>query len=104
MQWSHLLFIDIVLPSRFGFCGTGEGFCTPAPRRSGSGGARPASGGRGRTRSGAGCVLDDAEWVGGDLPAIVGGGGIRLDRDDADECFNRCDENPRCEWYTYDTR
>jgi len=90
--------------SSFGFCGTGEGFCTPAPRRSGSGGARPASGGRGRTRSGAGCVLDDAEWVGGDLPAIVGGGGIRLDRDDADECFNRCDENPRCEWYTYDTR
>ena len=42
-----------------------------------------------RTRSGSGCVLDDAEWVGGDLPTIVGGGGIRLDRDDADECFNR---------------
>merc|ERR1712117_286245 len=92
--------------SSFGFCGTGEGFCTPAPRRSGSSGARPASGSgsRSRTRSGAGCVLDDAEWVGGDLPAIVGGGGVRLDRDDADECFNRCDENPRCTWYTFDTR
>lgn len=90
--------------SDFGFCGKGEGFCTPAPRRSNSG-ARPASGGtRTRTRSGSGCVLDDAEWVGGDLPTIVGGGGIRLDRDDADECFNRCEENPRCEWYTYDTR
>ena len=55
-------------------------------------------------RSGAGCVLDDAELVGGDLPVIVGGGGITLDRDDADECFNRCEENPRCTWYTYDTR
>ena len=84
----------------------GEGFCSPAPRRSGGSGsrARGSSGTRSRTRSGAGCVLDDAELVGGDLPAIVGGGGITLDRDDADECFNRCEENPRCTWYTYDTR
>ena len=42
--------------------------------------------------------------MGGDLPSIVGGGGIRLDRDTADECFNRCEDNPRCTWYTYDTR
>ena len=81
----------------------GEGFCTPSSRGTNNRGgsrARPA----GRTRSGAGCVLDDAEWVGGDLPAILGGGGVRLDRDTADECFNRCEENPRCTWYTYDTR
>ena len=95
------------VPPRAGYCGTGEGFCTPAPRRSG-GGSRGTSGTRTRTgsrsRSGAGCVLEDAEWVGGDLPGIVGGGGIRLDRDTADECFNRCEDNPRCTWYTYDTR
>jgi len=89
--------------SSFGFCGMGEGFCTPSARGSGTGGAgraRPT----GRRRSGAGCTLQDTEWVGGDLPAILGGGGIRLDRDTADECFNRCEENPECRWYTYDSR
>ena len=62
-------------------------------------------------RSGAGCVLEDTELVGGDIPAILGGGvslfwsilktfmfghscfsssgGISLDRDTADECFRR---------------
>ena len=66
-------------------------------------------------RSGAGCVLEDTELVGGDIPAILGGGfeikylfcqasttwtwklkvyfhvsgGITLDRDTADECFRR---------------
>ena len=39
-----------------------------------------------------------------DLPAILGGGGVELDRNTADECFNRCEENPRCTWYTYDER
>ena len=34
-------------------------------------------------------MLDDVEFVGGDLPAIVGGGGIKLDRNTATECFNR---------------
>ena len=87
------------IPS-FGFCGTGEGFCTPSNR----GTNNPDSRTRTRTRSGAGCVLNDAEWVGGDLPAILGGGGVELDRDTADECFNRCEENPRCTWYTYDER
>lgn len=88
--------------SDFGFCGKGEGFCTPSTRRdSGTASrARPAT----RSRSGAGCVLDDVEFVGGDLPAIVGGGGIKLDRNTATECFNRCDENPGCTWYTYDTK
>eukprot|EP00090_Calanus_glacialis_P014339 TRINITY_DN2312_c0_g1_i2.p1 TRINITY_DN2312_c0_g1~~TRINITY_DN2312_c0_g1_i2.p1 ORF type:complete len:330 (-),score=69.34 TRINITY_DN2312_c0_g1_i2:58-1047(-) len=90
--------------SDFGFCGKGEGFCTPSTRRdSGTATAtrtRPAT----RTRSGAGCVLDDVEWVGGDLPAIVGGGGIKIDRNTANECFSRCDENPGCKWYTYDTK
>jgi len=89
--------------SDFGFCGMGEGFCTPSSRGTNNRGgsrARPT----GSRRSGAGCVLDDAEWVGGDLPAILGGGGIELDRDTADECFNRCEENPRCQWYTYDER
>jgi len=89
--------------SDFGFCGKGEGFCTPSTRTdSGNGGsrARPAS----RRRSGAGCVLDDVEWVGGDLPVIVGGGGIKIDRNTADECFNRCEDNPECKWYTYDTK
>ena len=65
------------------------------------------------SRSGAGCVLEDTELVGGDIPAILGGGfeiniflanpqlpgpggyifyvsgGITLDRDTADECFRR---------------
>lgn len=88
--------------SDFGFCGKGEGFCTPSTRRdSGTASrARPAT----RSRSGAGCVLDDVEFVGGDLPAIVGGGGIKLDRNTATECFNRCEENPACTWYTYDTK
>jgi len=89
--------------SSFGFCGMGEGFCTPSTRTSSGGSSsrsRPAS----RTRSGAGCVLEEVEWVGGDLPAIVGGGGIKLDRNTADECFNRCEDNPGCKWYTYDSK
>jgi len=88
--------------SAFGFCGKGEGFCTPSTKRASgtTSRARPAN----RARSGAGCVLDNVEWVGGDLPAILGGGGIKIDRDTADECFNRCDENPECKWYTYDTK
>ena len=71
----------------FGFCGKGEGFCTPSTKRASgtTSRARPAN----RARSGAGCVLDNVEWVGGDLPAILGGGGIKIDRDTADECFNR---------------
>ena len=53
--------------------------------------ARPAgsAGSAGRGGSGFGCELEDVEWVGGDLPAIVGGGGIELDRDTEDECFER---------------
>jgi len=56
------------------------------------------------SRSGAGCVLEDVEWVGGDLPPIVGGGGVSLDRNNSEACFTRCDENPRCKWFTFDDR
>ena len=41
------------------------------------------------SRSGAGCVLEDVEWVGGDLPPIVGGGGVSLDSNNSEECFTR---------------
>ena len=41
------------------------------------------------SKSGAGCVLENAEWVGGDLPPIVGGGGVRLDMNTSEECFTR---------------
>ena len=34
-------------------------------------------------------MLENVEWVGGDLPPIVGGGGLRLDKNTSDECFNR---------------
>ena len=68
---------------RFGYCGNGEGFCTPSTRTGPAG--RPTT----RRKSGAGCSLEDTEIVGGDLPVAVGGGGIKLDRSEADECFNR---------------
>ena len=68
---------------RFGYCGNGEGFCTPSTRTGPAG--RPST----RRKSGAGCSLEDTEIVGGDLPVAVGGGGIKLDRSEADECFNR---------------
>jgi len=104
--------------SSFGFCGMGEGFCTPSSRSrpvlgrqrdeepdSRGTSNRGSSGSRsGVRRSGAGCVLEDTELVGGDIPAILGGGGISLDRDTADECFRRCDDNPACRWYTWDNR
>jgi len=92
--------------SSFGFCGMGEGFCTPSSRPDSRGTSnRGSSGSRGGVRrSGAGCVFEDTELVGGDIPAILGGGGISLDRDTADECFRRCDDNPACRWYTWDNR
>jgi len=80
--------------SGFGFCGKGEGFCTPSTR------VGPA--GRPPQKSGSGCSLLMTEIIGGDLPRSVGGGGVKLDRDSADQCFIRCDENPFCKWYTYD--
>jgi len=88
--------------SSFGFCGMGEGFCTPSSRvdSRGTGGR----GGGGVRRSGSGCVLEDTELVGGDLPAILGGGGISVERDTAEECYRRCDDNPACRWYTWDNR
>jgi len=77
--------------SSFGYCGKGEGFCIPATRRG------PES-----RKTGAGCSLEDTEFVGGDIPRSLGGGGIKLDIDSAESCFARCDENPFCKWYTYD--
>ena len=74
--------LDLLL-TRFGYCGNGEGFCTPSTR-TGPAGRAPT-----RRRSGAGCSLQNTEIVGGDLPVAVGGGGIKLDRAVADECFNR---------------
>ena len=64
---------------RFGYCGTGEGFCTPSTR-TGPAGKPPT-----RRKSVDGCSLEDTEIVGGDLPVAVGGGGIKLDRSEADE-------------------
>merc|ERR1719483_911151 len=83
--------------SGFGYCGSGEGFCTPSIR-TGPAGRPPAR------RSGAGCSLENTEIVGGDLPVAVGGGGIKLDRSVSDECFNRREDNPGCTWFTYDSK
>ena len=65
---------------RFGYCGKGEGFCTPATR---SGPADRAN------KAGAGCSLEQTQIVGGDLPRQLGGGGIKLDRDSPEFCFSR---------------
>ena len=63
----------------FGYCGKGEGFCTPATR---TGPASPK-------KSGAGCSLENVNIIGGDLPRSIGGGGVKLDRDSSDQCFIR---------------
>ena len=77
---------------RFGYCGKGEGFCTPSSRsnlRLNTSARQRKSNQTKTSKSGAGCVLENVEWVGGDLPPIVGGGGVRLDKNTSDECFNR---------------
>ena len=68
---------------RFGFCGKGEGFCTPSTR------VGPA--GKPPRKSGSGCSLLMTEIIGGDLPRSLGGGGVELDRAEqrADQCFIR---------------
>jgi len=89
--------------SQFGFCGDGEGFCTDVAVDESR---RPVNrqGGSGVNRAGSGCTVDDLEYIGGDLPPIVGGGGVRVDRNSSKECFNKCEENFRCGWFTYDER
>ena len=80
---------------RFVFCGKGEGFCIPSTKEDSNNRNRNRDRNKNRARPGGrsgpgdGCELEDVEWVGGDLPTIVGGGGIELDRDTEDECFNR---------------
>ena len=87
--------------SQHGYCGTGAGYCSqqgPGPGRVG----RQRAGAEGAARAGAGCVLENTEWVGGDLPVLVGGGGLRLERNTSEACYTRCEENPGCRWYTWD--
>ena len=42
-----------------------------------------------------GCVLEDVEIIGGDLPFNAGGGGFAADRDD--DCAKECEDNPACQ-------
>jgi len=87
--------------SGFGFCGSGEGFCTPATR---TGPAGPPPNERVRpSLSGAGCTLPNTEIVGGDIPVSLGGGGITVDGNTPESCNIRCDNNPACYWFTFDT-
>merc|ERR1711892_1040365 len=73
--------------SSFGYCRKSSGFCEPSSRSD----SKTITNERQRkprqntkdkatretsSKSGAGCVLENVEWVGGDLPPIVGGGGV----------------------------
>lgn len=73
---------------RYGYCGQGEGFCTPATRPTTP--APPQEG----------CLLEDTEIVGGDLEAGRGGGGLGVAT--AQLCGERCRDNPFCKWFTWD--
>ena len=84
----------------FGYCGKGEEFCesssisdikavTNERQRKTRQGTKDKTTRTTSSKSGAGCVLEDVEWVGGDLPPIVGGGGVRLDKNTSEECFTR---------------
>ena len=73
---------------RYGYCGKGEGFCTPATRPTTP--APPPEG----------CLLEDTEIVGGDLEAGRGGGGLGVAT--AQLCGERCRDNPFCKWFTWD--
>jgi len=117
-MWVHLLLLPLCLGqecevdgdcgegnpccSGFGFCGSGEGFCTRA-RRVGPAG-RPPTNTQGEAGAGPGCTLANTELVGGDLSPAAGGGGITLERGEAQECFIRCEEHPGCKWFTWDER
>jgi len=112
--------------SQFGFCGTGEGFCTDVDDRRPLGGAETGIIGgtnspRVINRSGSGCTENDVEYIGGDLLPLEGGGGVDIGRRNTNdlgagvragqrsynssrECFLRCEENFRCKYFTYDTR
>ena len=47
---------------------------------------------QGAAGSGPGCTLAATELVGGDLSTAAGGGGIALERGEAQECFIRCQD------------
>jgi len=64
--------------STYGFCGSGPDYCRP------------------------GCVLEDVEIIGGDLPFNAGGGGFAADRDD--DCAKECEDNPACQFWTFNIR
>lgn len=62
--------------SRFGYCGKGKGFCFPAEKQDDD----PES---------SGCILENTEIIGGDLPQSAGGGGVKLDMDSPEQCSAR---------------
>jgi len=87
--------------SSFGYCGEGEGFCFPSATT--DAGLLPKRR-DGVFRSGAGCSVTNVEYVGGDLPVTSGGGGFRTDRNTSRACFDECEDNFRCRYFTYDVR
>ena len=61
---------------RYGYCGSGKGFCFPA---------EPSP----EEPKVEGCILEDTEIIGGDLPEAAGGGGVKLDMASPGECSVR---------------
>jgi len=64
--------------STYGYCGSGPDYCRP------------------------GCVLEDIEILGGDLPINQGGQGVFADRDD--DCAKSCEDNGKCFFWSYSVR
>jgi len=64
--------------STYGYCGAGPDYCRP------------------------GCILDDIEILGGDLPVDQGGQGFFSERDD--DCAKSCEDNARCQFWTFSNR
>merc|ERR1740129_117102 len=64
--------------STYGYCGNGPDYCRP------------------------GCILDDIEILGGDLPVDQGGQGFFAERDD--DCAKSCEDNARCQFWTFSNR
>ena len=63
---------------RYGYCGKGKGFCFPAEKPKSD--EAPES---------SGCLLENTEIIGGDLPQSAGGGGVKLEIDSPDQCSAR---------------
>ena len=45
-------------------------------------------------KSGAGCSLENTEILGGDLPVTLGGGGVELEVEASQQCYNRYSRSP----------